>query len=139
MSFAANSSRVAGQQAVDAVADVEPGRGARRGQHRQPVGERLDELQRRASALQQRHDGAAGGPVGGAQVVDEAGGVHARVLARRLLEPCADERQERIRQLLPHPREDLVEQEAQPVAVGLVGEVGDEDRAPLGRAAGRPA
>src|ERR1019366_3383359 len=62
---------VLGDHAVTPVADGEAGGGARGGDDRQAVGERLDELQWRASALEQGNHGAGGARVGCAEILDE--------------------------------------------------------------------
>ena len=83
----------------------------------QTVGERLDQLQRRATALAQRHDRAARFGIGAGEVLDETARLTRGSLGA-VLEAAAGEHEARVGQLQPDAREDLLEQEAQAVRFG---------------------
>ena len=139
-SAAANSVGAVGDQAVLAVADLQAGRGARGRDHGQPVGKRLDQLQRGATALQQRHErarGAARRRRRGRRRSRASRRAGPRSAGRSRPPPTSASRASG--SCTPYQREHLVEQEAQPVAVGLIGEVGHEHRALLASGVARRA
>ncbi len=117
-----------GLDVVLAGVDVEAGGGARRRGDRHAEGERLDELQRRAAAFQQRHGDAAGRRVEGPEVGHEAADLDSR-----------DRRARRGRSPLPattrrtsgacSQRLGIASSSRKPhrFAVRLVGVVGDEE------------
>ena len=65
--------------------------------------------------------------------LDEAKCLDSGIIGGRLVQATSHQRQPRVGQLGPHSRKHLIEQEAQAIAVGLVGEARDEDRALLVR------
>src|SRR6185312_7883195 len=76
-------SRTVSEHTALSVTNRQTGRGARRGEHRQSVRERLQQLQGSTAALKQRNDRTSCLGIGSSEILHEAQALHARVGRRR--------------------------------------------------------